>query len=145
MDQLTGEIHGTQKKNRDLTASYGCGEIAAGLVCVTYHASHVITCRVKYPYTKGTRTLKPSISWFLNLHIHHDLTHMVLYLKDVVRPSCDHRVTCENSREAARGGKEWPRRPECCGDRSGCVQAWLQQAGSHCANPNSRMPWEGTG
>ena len=28
---------------------------------------------------KGTRTLKPSISWFENLDIYHDLTHMVLY------------------------------------------------------------------
>ena len=27
---------------------------------------------------------------------------MVLYFKNVVTPSCDHRATCKNSREAAR-------------------------------------------
>jgi hypothetical protein len=62
---------------------------------------------------------------------------MVLYLKNVVRPSCGHRATCENSREAARAGKEWGGHN--ARNKSGGEKAGLQQAGSHSAN--ARLPW----
>ena len=62
---------------------------------------------------------------------------MVLYLKNVVRPSCDHRATCENSREAARAEKNGEGGQN-AGKQSGSGKAGLQQATSHSAN--ARMP-----
>ena len=67
---------------------------------------------------------------------------MVLYLKNVVRPSCDHRATCESSRarlpikleQNGEGGQN-----AAAGNKSGSGKPWLQQAGSRCAE--ARRPW----
>ena len=70
---------------------------------------------------------------------------MVLYLKNVVRPSCDHRATCENSREAAtelEKNGEGGHNVLLINQDSGGEKAGLQQATSHSAN--ARMPWGDT-
>ena len=90
---------------------------------------------------KGTRTLKPCISWFEPAYSSRLYAHDIIYLKNVVRPSCDYRATCENSHEAARGEKN-SEGGHNAGNQSGSVKAWLQQAGSRCAN--ARMPWGDT-
>ena len=65
---------------------------------------------------------------------------MVLYFKNVVRPSCDHRATCENSREAARAEKMAKEATQCwlINQEAGKLGPGLQQASSRCAN--ARMP-----